>query len=558
MTFTLHVDGERWRAHAGALRDAVRRSISGGTHQHADGDLVPVAKGNGYGLGNVRLAARRRALGLTRLAVGTVFEVAEVGAAYDGDMLVLTPFEPARQRRRRRLARGRAAAPYADRVVRTVSSPRRRGTPLAAGPGPVRVVLEALTSMGRFGLTADELAALLADAVERRRAGRRAGPPRGPRAAPAARAAARRPPRRPGSRWHDARSRPAPPAGATRRVVEALAWGLGWLRAAADLTDRVAADGAAEAPSRGSRRRRAVGEPPRRRRARVAARGAARHRAVRPHRHAALARRPRRARARGTVLAVHGVARGQASGYRQRRAGRAGAVVVVGGGTSHGVALEAPSPVVVAPARGGRRHRCPRRRRPRALAVPRRRRAALVRRAAAHAGVAGPRPAGHALPAVGEEVDVDVRLTTAPRPRHRPRLTSLREPTRPDRRSRHRSGRPGPVWNSVPIWRYGQAMSADLEPARVSQTKTIHEYLAENPNVDVSETHAALLGDPHRAAGPRAERCSRWSSSRRPRASTTGRPRTALGGVDATCTGDRRPSTSPTRGSATARPRSWT
>ncbi len=38
-------------------------------------------------------------------------------------------------------------------------------------------------------------------------------------------------------------------------------------------------------------------------------------------------------------------------------------------------------------------------------------------------------------------------------------------------------------------------MSADLEPAvAVSQTKTIHEYLAENPDVDVSESHAALFG----------------------------------------------------------------
>ena len=38
-------------------------------------------------------------------------------------------------------------------------------------------------------------------------------------------------------------------------------------------------------------------------------------------------------------------------------------------------------------------------------------------------------------------------------------------------------------------------MSADVEPTvAVSQTKTIHEYLAENPDVDVSESHAALFG----------------------------------------------------------------
>ncbi len=38
-------------------------------------------------------------------------------------------------------------------------------------------------------------------------------------------------------------------------------------------------------------------------------------------------------------------------------------------------------------------------------------------------------------------------------------------------------------------------MTADIEPTvSVSQTKTIHEYLAENPDVDVSESHAALFG----------------------------------------------------------------
>ena len=71
MTFTLHVDGERWRAHTSATVDAVRTAISAGTHQHTDGDLVPVAKGNGYGIGNDRLAREVARLGLTRLAVGT-------------------------------------------------------------------------------------------------------------------------------------------------------------------------------------------------------------------------------------------------------------------------------------------------------------------------------------------------------------------------------------------------------------------------------------------------------------------------------------------------------
>ena len=49
--------------------------------------------------------------------------------------------------------------------------------------------------------------------------------------------------------------------------------------------------------------------------------------------------------ARGTVLDVEPLARGERSGYRQHRAPSSGHLVVVSGGTSHGVALEAPKPV---------------------------------------------------------------------------------------------------------------------------------------------------------------------------------------------------------------------
>jgi len=61
----------------------------------------------------------------------------------------------------------------------------------------------------------------------------------------------------------------------------------------------------------------------------------------------------------GTVLDVHPVRRGERSGYRQRRAPREGHVVVVSGGTAHGVGLEAPTAAssvrqrAVALARGG-------------------------------------------------------------------------------------------------------------------------------------------------------------------------------------------------------------
>lgn len=49
--------------------------------------------------------------------------------------------------------------------------------------------------------------------------------------------------------------------------------------------------------------------------------------------------------ARGTVLDVHRLAAGTRYGYRQRRAHRESWLVVVSGGTAHGVALEAPRTV---------------------------------------------------------------------------------------------------------------------------------------------------------------------------------------------------------------------
>src|SRR5207247_543542 len=48
------------------------------------------------------------------------------------------------------------------------------------------------------------------------------------------------------------------------------------------------------------------------------------------------------ATARATVLAVHRLRRGERYGYYQRRAPREGFLVVVAGGTSHGIAMEAP------------------------------------------------------------------------------------------------------------------------------------------------------------------------------------------------------------------------
>jgi Alanine racemase, N-terminal domain len=154
MSFVITIDTPRWRAHQDQVRDSI--AATGAT-------LVPVAKGNGYGVGNVRLAAEARRLGADSVAVGTVHEASAVLAAEaELDVLVLEPLTL------RGVVVGdawRALAehPAAARVIHTVASPESATeiVALASPETPRRVVLEGLTSMRRFGMTEDEVAAAI-------------------------------------------------------------------------------------------------------------------------------------------------------------------------------------------------------------------------------------------------------------------------------------------------------------------------------------------------------------------------------------------------------------
>lgn len=146
MSLTLTVDGERWRAHLRAVATA-----------HPG--LVPVCKGNGYGFTLGRLARRTQWLaeqGLDpttadTIAVGTYAELPEVSQRYDGSLLVLTPWRPF----------GPAVDSLDDdrlatRLVHTVSRLADLTDLLSRRPD-ARIVLERSTSMQRHGLTAREL-----------------------------------------------------------------------------------------------------------------------------------------------------------------------------------------------------------------------------------------------------------------------------------------------------------------------------------------------------------------------------------------------------------------
>jgi alanine racemase len=110
--------------------------------------LVPVAKGNGYGFGLRRLARKAQWLGVDTLAVGTYEEIAEVESRFEGDILVLTPWRPFNP------------LPDDPRVIHTVgriedlTALMEHGTSSGVRP---RIVLERLTSMKRHGFTATGL-----------------------------------------------------------------------------------------------------------------------------------------------------------------------------------------------------------------------------------------------------------------------------------------------------------------------------------------------------------------------------------------------------------------
>jgi alanine racemase len=270
MSLTLYVDGDRFRAH---LRTTL------GRHP----DLVPVAKGNGYGLGNSRLAQIAGWLGVDTLAVGTYAELGQVADHFPGALLVLTPWRPFDND-----VPGRAA----PRVVHTVGRVEDLAAVLEWDPD-ARIVLERATSMLRHGLSASGLREA-ADLI-----------------------AAHGDVRLEGVALHLPMAGNSHLTEVTRLMNEVVAAGLDtrtvWV---SHLTDGELATLAGSWPDYTIRPRVGTGLW-------LGNRGAL--------------------RVRATVLDVHPVERGDVFGYRGRHAPRAGTILVVSGGTAHGIGLESPT-----------------------------------------------------------------------------------------------------------------------------------------------------------------------------------------------------------------------
>jgi hypothetical protein len=245
--------------------------------------LVPVIKGNGYGYGHGRLARESQRLQTDTIAVGLPSEAALVRDDFTGSIVVLQAWRP--------------GDPVADRlldderVITTVSRITDLQT-LAARGKPSRVLVEVLTSMRRYGIPPKDLAAAAGELGALRCEGWTIHLPMGDesRYAEAVRLARSALDARAGTLWlshlptEDAIGLSRQLGGSDAPVPIRLRVGTRlWLG------------------DEGSRKTVA------------------------------------------TVLDVHSVRRGERIGYRQRPAPIDGWVVVMSGGTSHGIGMEAPT-----------------------------------------------------------------------------------------------------------------------------------------------------------------------------------------------------------------------
>jgi hypothetical protein len=248
--------------------------------------LVPVIKGNGYGFGRGLLAREASALGADTIAVGTYAEVPDALADFSpgspgGDIMVLTPWQPFL-----------TDVVLDDRVIHTLSRVSDVASLAATAPN-ARVLLEGETSMSRHGLDRHELAAAVAALGDLKVEGFAIHLPligAGP---------------------HDGHLREAESwaAALAASQLEATTLFVSHLTSA-EITELVA------------------------RRPQLK---------IRPRIGTSLWLGDLSALSvRAQVLDRHTVGRGERVGYRQRAVPRDGSVLVVAGGTSHGVGLEAP------------------------------------------------------------------------------------------------------------------------------------------------------------------------------------------------------------------------
>jgi alanine racemase len=146
VTLSIEINSPRWRKHlSDVFAQASAQSVV----------LVPVIKGNGYGLGQDFLASVAQDLKVTCIAVGSVFEIDDMLRASTADVLVLEPYEPSDEIAAE-LWQAIETSPDNKRVIRVVASSNALDA-VIENSQPVRFLLEVATDLNRFGFKIDEL-----------------------------------------------------------------------------------------------------------------------------------------------------------------------------------------------------------------------------------------------------------------------------------------------------------------------------------------------------------------------------------------------------------------
>ena len=136
MSLTLHVNQQSWTNSLTNVLNSFENCI------------VPVIKGNGYGIGKENLAKKAKELGIQTVAVGTVFEAKSVLDQGISQVLIMDPVKDIDE-----LAFKELATLNPSSLLITISCLKD-----AQNVGKTPVVIEGITSMSRFGIGLNELA----------------------------------------------------------------------------------------------------------------------------------------------------------------------------------------------------------------------------------------------------------------------------------------------------------------------------------------------------------------------------------------------------------------
>lgn len=146
MTFSLTVDAIKFRQHLTAMT---------AKFQATGVQLVPVIKGNSYGFTREVLAKEASNLGLNRIAIGTVWELSEALAKFSGEIVVLEPFNSADTS-----AVAQWSAILKNNSARVILTLSNLDFAAAQKAGASLIYLEGLTSLNRFGISKSEFSSI--------------------------------------------------------------------------------------------------------------------------------------------------------------------------------------------------------------------------------------------------------------------------------------------------------------------------------------------------------------------------------------------------------------